>query len=500
MPRKTRSGSAGKGEGRLIPPAGGVIVRMYNPGFGDCFLLAFRGDDDEPRYMLIDCGVHDLYYKGKEERMKAIAQDILDTCGKTIHLLAVTHEHTDHISGFMQAQEIFSTLTIEELWLAWPEDKTDPVAIELEKKYGKKKAALQAAITKLADAGNPRAGQLRNIFRFEQGVTESGTIKSPEAILDTLRSWSRKSPERPEDYCIPGNVPRNIPGVSGIRCYVMGPPHSGPAIRKEVAESEMYFSGHLVNAEQAFIAAVTGMSGTEEAGGEHELRGYPFDSVFSVPPKEAESASDGFFRENYGFSEGADHGPAWRRIETDWLEGATIDLALKIGGYVNNTSLVLAFELTPSGKVLLFAGDAQAGNWLSWSPDPKEKDPEILANHVDGERLLKETVFYKVGHHGSRNATLKQKRLDLMNRDLVAMIPVDEKWAHDVVHWNHPDPKLLPELKQHARGRVLRSDQIPDGNSMEMPPESLENEWNEFQKKVKWDRSPARLWIQYTVS
>jgi hypothetical protein len=261
----------------------------------------------------------------------------------------------------------------------------------------------------------------------------------------------------------------------------------------------MYFSGHLTNTEHAFIAAVLGMSGTEETGGMQELRGYPFDAAFSVPPEKAEPAFDGFFRENYGFSEGDRHGASWRRIETDWLEGATIQLALKIGGYTNNTSLVLAFELTASGKVLLFPGDAQAGNWLSWIRDPKEKDSEKRENHVDGERLLKETVFYKVGHHGSRNATMKQKGLELMTKDLVAMIPVDQEWARRVVHWNHPDPKLLPELMQHARGRVLRSDQIPDGDSMEMPEESREAEWKEFLKNVQWDKRPEKLWIQYTI-
>ena len=34
---------------------------MYATGFGDCFLLAFPGEDGNPRYVLIDCGVHDRY-------------------------------------------------------------------------------------------------------------------------------------------------------------------------------------------------------------------------------------------------------------------------------------------------------------------------------------------------------------------------------------------------------------------------------------------------------
>ena len=62
---------------------------------------------------------------------------------------------------------------------------------------------------------------------------------------------------------------------------------------------------------------------------------------------------------------------------------------------------MLAIELVASGKVLLFAADAQTGNWLSWSA-VKFKDGAKL------DDLLKRTVFYKVGHHASHNATLPE--------------------------------------------------------------------------------------------
>ena len=58
---------------------------------------------------------------------------------------------------------------------------------------------------------------------------------------------------------------------------------------------------------------------------------------------------------------------AWRRIDGDWLSAAEA-LALDLASDTNNTSLVLAFEWGAPGKgrVLLFAADAQVGNWLSW--------------------------------------------------------------------------------------------------------------------------------------
>jgi hypothetical protein len=58
---------------------------------------------------------------------------------------------------------------------------------------------------------------------------------------------------------------------------------------------------------------------------------------------------------------------------------------------LNNTSVILLFEV--DGKALLFSGDAQWENW-AWAL----KAPAIT------ERL-KATTLYKVGHHGSTNAT-----------------------------------------------------------------------------------------------
>ena len=42
---------------RLELTDGGVTVRMYRPGHGDCFLLALpREGGGDPVYVLIDCG------------------------------------------------------------------------------------------------------------------------------------------------------------------------------------------------------------------------------------------------------------------------------------------------------------------------------------------------------------------------------------------------------------------------------------------------------------
>lgn len=144
----------------------------------------------------------------------------------------------------------------------------------------------------------------------------------------------------------------------------------------------------------------------------------------------------------------------WRRIDMDWL-GASADLALQLDDRTNNTSLVLAFELVASGRVLLFAADAQVGNWLSWQ-DLRWGTGDVA---VTGPDLLARTVYYKVGHHGSHNATLKAKGLELMSgTDLAAFVPTNEKDARKLGWAGMPLQALLEELERRAAGRVIRAD------------------------------------------
>lgn len=78
----------------------------------------------------------------------------------------------------------------------------------------------------------------------------------------------------------------------------------------------------------------------------------------------------------------------------------------KIETFLNNQSLVVLFEF--GGKKLLFAGDAQAGNWEYWlfKLDEPMKDPTKAGDLVETSKELLETIdFYKVGHHGSTNST-----------------------------------------------------------------------------------------------
>jgi hypothetical protein len=485
----------------FLPPPSGVAVRMYNPGFGDCLLLAFKGNDGQPRYMLIDCGVHHQY-PGHEEKVKAVAADIAAATNRRLDLVVATHEHSDHLSGFDYAREIFDDIDIEELWLSWIEDPTDKVALALKDRAHKAVEALTAVVGQLDSSKKLLGAALQGVLEFEYQKKEAGP-------LDYLRSKSRKKLERSEDYRRPGEV-LTLPDVSGVKIYILGPPRNKPEYIHIVDDdSQLYPALQSLKEWQDFSLAAakgSGCASLEVEARRQEDINRPFDPNLAMAPKDARKDKElgKFFRTCYGFSGAKKDGPEWRRIDCDWL-GTAEQLALKLNDYTNNTSLVLAIELTETQprKILLFAADAQAGNWLSWRDlswpgDGKGEDKLTVEN------LLQRTVFYKVGHHGSRNATLSEQGLELMvSPDLVAVIPVDEAWAYakKPQPWLHPAKTLLEKLTVRTRGRVLRSDQIPQGDRPPAQPDGASTEeWHEFTKELDWDRSPDRLWVQFTVT
>jgi len=104
--------------------------------------------------------------------------------------------------------------------------------------------------------------------------------------------------------------------------------------------------------------------------------------------------------------------------------------------------------------VLLFAADAQIGNWASWG------DVRWAAPGVKTDDLLARTVLYKVGHHGSHNATLVQALEKMSHPDLAALIPVHKKDPNIVKQngWKMPARKLFKRLREKTSNRVLQMD------------------------------------------
>lgn len=503
---KTKKPAAKKAaKKRSVTRKGGraVRVRMYKQGLGDCFLLTFPRKP-EPFHMLIDCGALKSKHYGDPEMNAAVGniqQTLLAEAAKQprkkaaarLDVVAATHEHWDHISGFHQAKGIFDVLDVKKVWVAWTEEPDNEAAKQLKKEFKKKKKAVKQAMALIPEEkkGDERLGLYRQaiseLFGFFGGLgANAPAAGGTEATWDYMLGLGGK------EYCDPKKRPLKIDGVDDVRVYILGPPEDPDYIRKKLSKTETYDEGkQSFSLFDSFMAAV---AGDDDDFPEARARARPFDERHSVTPEQARNSD--FFNKRYGFVErGEDE---WRRIDYDWLNMAG-ELALHLDSYTNNTCLAFAIELGEpgKGKVLLFPGDAQVGNWLSWGDLSWEvKDSKGESHKVTAADLLARTVLYKVGHHGSHNATLRKKGLEMMlSPDLVAMIPVHRKTAEDQ-EWEFPYPPLWEALKRKARGRVLLADagdltEIEPDTKRMLGPEELQS----FEKATSFDP----LYIEYRI-
>ncbi|MBZ5614662.1 MAG: hypothetical protein LAO23_11685 [Acidobacteriia bacterium] len=404
-----------------------VRIRMYRTGLGDCHLLMFTPTNGKQRNILIDCG----YFPGSPfsgVTMEQIAEDIGRSTDNRLDAVVVTHEHQDHLQGFMDAAERFQKMTLSELWMAWTEKPGQKIVQEKRSIAGLEAAAAGLAISGESE-GDEMAAAIEGMLGFSKGTDQS---------FETVKSWF---PAGSRKFWNPGEVfePSWLPGV---RVYVLGPPKDLSALRKTTGKKnvEMY---ELAAEQFGFAAAAM----DEMEPGSLS----PFDGKYAREKLQAA------LEKSYSAPD-----EEWRRIDTDWLVSAA-RLALQLDSYTNNTSLVLAFELKQSQRVLLFVGDAQIGNWLSWQSLEFEPDGKG-GEKVPAADLLSRTVFYKVGHHGSHNATLVEGGLlGMTSAQLHAAIPTNEDWAKRSKDWEMPNPRLFKELRKRCVSPILRADKAPTG-------------------------------------
>ena len=427
-------------------PGGGApraSVRVYRQGLGDCILVRVKRKNGDDFKLLIDCGVV-LGTPNPGPIMTRVVENVVTETRQKLDVLAITHEHWDHLSGFIQAADSFKKLSAGEVWVAWTEDPKDPLAAQLRAQLGKAKEALAACGEALRMAGqDATADLLADVALSPLGA--SGEDTSTSAAFDKAKGMAGSKPVR---LCRPSDDPIEIDGANA-RIYVLGPPHDATLIRKinpSASNPETY--ALALDGRGVLPLGVASALGLNEDDGD---RGAPFHQRVSIPLDLKDRPP--IFKQLY---DGKDD---WRRIDGDWV-GAAADFALALQSYTNNTSLVFAIELGDRGKgeVLLFAGDAQVGNWESWQACKWTEGSSV----VTGPDLLSRAIFYKVGHHGSHNATLKDHGLEEMVSLKAAVIPVDEEEAKKKRWGRMPLPELITVLGQKVKeGILLRTDRTP---------------------------------------
>lgn len=537
-----------------------VVVRMYGQGFGDCFLLAFprvRGghapDPSAPVYVVVDSGVF-FRTPGDRQRMSAVAKSIKAATGGTVDVLVATHEHHDHLCGFEYAKDDWKQIGVRRIWLAWTEDENDPDT----RTYDREKEALrlqaEAAFRVAGAVGvqNPalaeewrRAAALVG-FGGEDDVpeTENGAppaasgdggvarppkklSKTPDVVLDDFarepgKRFNPDGPATERDFCGPGQV-RMVPETI-VDAFVLGPPRTAARLVQESDDDEVYQAKQGLGeadggnhtaalaalARRLDTAAASDRAERESLGAALQRRlpaaadtgapqdlGAPFRSALSLPY--ASARQHPFFSERY-FRNRQD-----RQIEAEWLHGFG-RLALQVDRMINNTSLVLAFRL-PDGRVLLFAGDAQVGNWLSWHDiqpqDWRRPEGGLVDYRPAAADLLARTAVYKVGHHGSHNATLKRHGLEMMPDGLIAFVPTSRVYPQEQNSWNIPLPDLAEALWRKSGGRVVFPYEHPQynyaGTEFAKRVESAAEEFAAMQRGAETIEAGVPLWRQVRI-
>ena len=433
---------------------------------GDCFLVTFTSGTSSSR-LLIDCG--SFRNTGPSiARLKAITAKITEAlAGKPLDVVVGTHQHNDHLSGFVHCETVFGGLKIQQVWLSWLDDPTDAKAQAIGKAHHNLKLQLAAVRDILRPAlkgktsSRPVAARSLEVLDdmlgfYGASAAATGPPEVPAKGVKILKSIGQAQP----DYLRPGRT-LEMPGLpSGtVRVHVLGPPRvegvakkDDPLYRPDPRAGESYDIALASNALAAakLLQAVKREKGTTDP----EEEDYPFNQVYKKGRRPSPALRA--IMRRYRRTE-----EAWRKIDDDWLQQGGA-LALYLDSFTNNSSLALAIELVDSGKVLLFAADAQIGNWDSW------KDVPWQTAGVKTDDLLARTVFYKVGHHASHNATLVEA-FEKMNRsDLVALIPVHKKDPNITKPngWKMPAKNLLKRLKEKTENRVLQMDNVnpPDCN------------------------------------
>lgn len=429
--------------GQQVPA---VRVQMFRQGLGDSFLVTFDENGPNERRMLIDCGT--LGNKVSAINTASIAaylKSIIDT-GKQIDVLIATHEHLDHVSGFRKDLQPVLKGNVGQVWLAWTEDPTDPDAKRLAKHKGDLGAALQR-VSQIAPLQSA-CKNISDLLGFAGDVNLGATFAT---TVNDAMEFVRTGTGVKAIYHNPGDlIEAQIPG---FRIYVLGPPRKDDFLKDVGSHESDELFGVGGFAAMLSETAMTHLNDPQAPLCDDRL---PFDERFNQSGEQTrESQYPGY----------VDPENSWRRIDYDWLGGAS-ELALQLDNLTNNTSLALAIERIADGKVLLFPADAQEGNWLSWH-EPNIKwtitDESGAKHSVTAADLLARTVFYKVGHHASHNATAKGKGLELMTsqEELVAFIPVDRAMAltrSPKDSWQMPARPLYKELLHRCQGRVARAD------------------------------------------
>jgi len=414
---------------------GGLRVRMYRVGFGDFFLLTVPTGSG-PRHVLIDCGVH----AGNIKSMPQCVQDLIRVTNRKLALVIVTHYHADHLSGFATQYAEFAKFEVDMVWITNRLDPQDGQAMKLQSQISSLAMHLRLQL-QLAARTDVDALQAAAKVENALGVADAGNDKAMDLVTN---GFSNSPPVR---YYEAGDVPELPASLKGaLTAQILGPAPKASA--SEFTASD--------NKTEQYLAAVS------EKGLPDTKKFEPFERKW--PAAAADYVPEAF----RPWQNPAEMEKALHAVQPDVLAAA----AEAIDGTLNNQSLVVLF--TCLGKKLLFVGDAQWGNWAYWlyGRAVKGEDPGISE---EARKILGSIDFYKVGHHGSTNAT-PIPAVSALPEKCVAMCSTETGFPNPKRTYGNVDKKtevpridLMKALEQRTGDKLVRSDWIKVGEAVASP-------------------------------
>jgi L-ascorbate metabolism protein UlaG (beta-lactamase superfamily) len=346
-----------------------VTLRSFQVGFGDCFLLTFNygdGNDDARRHVLIDFGSTAQPKRGAVPMAK-IADEIKAICKGKLHAVVATHRHRDHISGFGgKPGKTIASLNPDVVVQPWTEH---PNAAVRAKEAPEVRVRAKGFVGALAAMHTIAESSLKEIQTLRASATVKNQLRflgddnlANRAAIDTLMGM--KCTHTYVNHGSKSGLEEVLPGVT-IR--VLGPPNLRQSRAIEVQRSED--PEEFWHLQAAASRRVTSPGGGALFPRARKVTGsiLPLETRWFLPRVEA--------------------------IRGEQL----LEIVRILDKQMNNTSVILLFEV--GGKKLLFPGDAQLENWMFALKE--------AGNAKATRKLLSKVDVYKVGHHGSLNATPK---------------------------------------------------------------------------------------------
>lgn len=409
---KIRTNGAPPAAGPWIVQKGevGVRIRMYRVGFGDFFLITFRADDNSEAHVIVDCGV----FKGTSQTgdigsIQAAVADMLEATKRQVALIIMTHRHADHIAGFARCKDDFAKLTVGGVWMPIWESEFDATAMRFQAELTRTAMALQSHFMAAA-APSEEQNTARKFMENATGLTAAelarakpGASGSNATALNLLKK-GLQGVTAPEYYKNgdEAKLPKALADI-GVTAQILGPPPTTDLDLMKLMDLKKGVGQYLADTSLADEEMYSPFSDDWEiepfaANPDDEPGGYSAECLKEwIEPRRWKDADIASAR------------VARTAMEAALLRNqpvASLLAAKQLNSFLNNQSLVVLFGY--KGKQLLFVGDAQAGNWERWLFESDQPD-KLAAGDLSSraQQILSSIHFYKVGHHGSSNATPK---------------------------------------------------------------------------------------------